>query len=59
MTERYRLIQNGTPVAWTEGETARAEIDHYALVYGQDGPVTIQILVKNSFGNRWKDVGSG
>jgi len=53
MTERYRLIQDGQPVAWVEGDTARAEINHYAMVYGQDGPVMIQRLV----GKKWKDVG--
>ena len=53
MTERYRLIQNGMPVAWAEGGSARAEINHYALVYSQDAPVTIQRLV----GKRWKDMG--
>jgi len=39
---RYRLIQDGQVVASTEGEHALREIKHYALVYAQDGPVTIQ-----------------
>lgn len=38
----YRLLQGGIEVARTFGRTARAEIEHYAAVYGQDGPVTIQ-----------------
>jgi hypothetical protein len=40
--ERYRLIQDGMPVAWSEGPLAINEINHYALVYGQDGPVKIE-----------------
>jgi hypothetical protein len=47
MTESYRLIQDGMPVAWTTNKQA---ILHYALVYGQDGPVEIQERVKG----RWK-----
>ena len=39
---RYRLRQNGTVVAWADGPTAMAEIQHYALVYGQDAPVCIE-----------------
>lgn len=39
---RFRLIQGGQVVASTEGEHALREIKHYALIYSQDGPVTIQ-----------------
>jgi len=48
---RYRLIQDGIPVAWTDGINAFAEINHYAAVYSQDGPVKIQ---KRHCG-KWKD----
>lgn len=48
--ERYRLIQGGIPVAWASGQTAWAEISHYALVYSQDGPVQIDERVRG----RWK-----
>jgi hypothetical protein len=50
MTESYRLIQDGQPVAWAEGSKASAAIMHYAFVYAQDGPVTIQKKVNG----RWK-----
>jgi hypothetical protein len=49
MTDSFRLIQDGQPVAWAEGCNAFAEITHYAAVYGQDGPVTIQMKVNG----RW------
>ena len=48
--ERYRLIQDGQPTAWAEGPGALSEIQHYALVYGQDGPVQIE----QHSGGRWK-----
>ena len=48
--QRYRLIQDGMPVAWSEGLRSLKEIQHYALVYGQDGPVRIEQRV----GKRWK-----
>jgi hypothetical protein len=51
MTERFRLIQDGQPVAWVEGNNAVAEILHYAAVYAQDGPVIIQKKVSNG----WKE----
>ena len=41
----YRLIQDGQTVASVTAPTdaqARNEIGHYALVYGQDGPVKIE-----------------
>ena len=52
MTESYRLIQGGQPVAWAEGpvEDARREIVHYAAVYLQDGPVRIERRV----GKKWE-----
>ena len=53
MTESYRLIQDGQPVAWVEGPKADTEIMRYAYVYAQDGPVTIQKKVNG----RWKDWG--
>jgi hypothetical protein len=51
MTESYRLLQNGLPVAWVEGRNSVAEITHYAAVYAQDGPVVIQHKVNG----RWKE----
>lgn len=41
---RYELWQDGVMVASAEGEeeTARKEIWHYAMFYGQDGPVEIR-----------------
>lgn len=53
MSESYRLIQDGQPVAWVEGRSAVADITHYAAVYAQDGPVIIQKKVNG----RWKDWG--
>jgi hypothetical protein len=53
MTESYRLIQDGQPVAWAEGPKADTEIMRYAYVYAQDGPLTIQKKVNG----RWKDWG--
>ncbi len=40
----YEIWQNGERVASCCGpdETARQEADHYAMVYGQDGPVEIK-----------------
>jgi hypothetical protein len=40
--ERFRLKQGGIPVAWAEGPNALGEINRYAMVYGQDGPVQIE-----------------
>lgn len=48
--QRFRLIQDGIPVAWSEGPTALNEIKHYAAVYGQDGPVRIEQRING----RWK-----
>lgn len=47
MGERYRIIQDGQPVAWAD---RACDIAHYALVYGQDGPVEIQARVNG----RWR-----
>jgi len=49
---RYRIIQDGQPVAGCEcvdPDAARREIMHYAKVYAQDGPVTVQA----HNGRRW------
>jgi hypothetical protein len=51
MIERFRLIQDGQPVVWVEGKSAVAEIEHYAAVYSQDGPVKIQ----KHHNGRWKE----
>lgn len=42
MRVRYRLKQDGIPVAWADGPSAYEEIRRYAAVYGQDGPVMIE-----------------
>lgn len=39
---RFRLKQDGIPVAWAEGANALIEIQHYAAVYRQDAPVLIE-----------------
>jgi hypothetical protein len=49
MNERYRIKQEGQPVAWAEGVRARAQILHYAAVYAQDGPIAIE----RHNGKRW------
>lgn len=41
---RYKLMQNGIQVAMVEApnkDEAFGEIQHYAMIYGQDGPVKI------------------
>lgn len=48
--QRYRLKQDGIPVAWADGPTALDEIIHYARVYGQDGPV----LIEQYRSGKWK-----
>ncbi len=50
--ERYRIKQDGMAVALVEGPNALREITHYALVYGQDGPVEIQ----QHRSGRWRNV---
>jgi hypothetical protein len=50
---RFRLIQDGQPVAGAEGPAASAmrEIAHYHAVYSEDGPCSIEWYTK---GRRWK-----
>ncbi|ANC85483.1 MULTISPECIES: hypothetical protein [unclassified Sphingomonas] len=57
-TMRFRLIQDGMPVAGCEGPSVRAmnEAAHYLMVYSQDGPCTLQFYTK---GKRWRDVREG
>lgn len=45
MNVRLELEQDGQIVAAVEGpkDDAIREIRHYAMVYGQDGPVTIKV----------------
>ena len=50
MSDSFRLIQDGQPVAWAEGKDADTIIMQYGFVYAQDGPVTIQKKVNG----RWK-----
>lgn len=47
---RYRLKQDGIPVAWADGLKAWDEIINYARVYSQDGPV----LIEKHVGGKWK-----
>ena len=50
-----RIIQDGQPVAKCSSTDKRAmlrELLHYAAVYGQDGPATMQIRTGK---NKWKD----
>jgi hypothetical protein len=45
MTHSFRLKQDGVVVAEVSGADRQAcfrEIMHYALVYGQDGPCTVE-----------------
>lgn len=51
--EAYRLLQSGEVVARSEGEHSLREIMHYAVVYSQDGPVSIQRRVKR----HWRSYG--
>jgi hypothetical protein len=49
---RYRLIQAGSTIARVDGpdnDRTFNEINHYAAVYGQDGPVRVERLERN----RW------
>lgn len=41
---RYEVWQDGMRVASAEGPGAEREAAHYALVYGQDGPVTTKAI---------------
>ena len=42
--EEYRVMQDGVMVARLSGpkETALPSILHYAMMYGQDGPVRVE-----------------
>lgn len=51
----YRIKQGGMVVASAEGPRADAEIAHYAAVYGQDGPLTIEQRVAGE----WREVPRG
>lgn len=51
MKGEFRLIQDGMPVAWVSGDNLTNEVEHYAAVYEQDGPVTIQYKVNG----RWRE----
>lgn len=53
----FRVVQNGMEVASAfAGSRADAlkEARHYALIYGQDGPVEIQEKVFRPHSGRWK-----
>jgi hypothetical protein len=52
MSGDYRIVQDGVPVAWSQGPRAHQEIMHYALVYSEDAPVTVQ----ERHGRRWRTV---
>jgi hypothetical protein len=47
MRDGFRLLQDGLVVA---AATSLADIAHYALVYGQDGPVCVEARVNG----RWR-----
>ncbi len=47
----FEVWQNGTMEAGgttTNAKAAFQEADHYALVYGQDGPVEVKFFVRQS-----------
>lgn len=49
MTYRYQLIQDGMVVASVDApkkEQAEREINHYAFMYRQDGPVEIKDVTR-------------
>ncbi len=51
----FRVVQDGVAVASVHGyerAPAFSDIMHYAAVYGQDGPVTVQQRI----GYKWHDV---
>lgn len=52
----YELWQDGIKVAIADGplEAARREIEHYAMIYRQDGPVKIYGIQVNAKGKRYK-----
>lgn len=49
MRAEFRLLQDGMVVATA---TSPADIVHYALMYGQDGPVVIEARTNG----RWRKV---
>jgi len=49
----YRIIQDGIPVARAEGPHSLREIMHYAAMYAQDGPLSIQKRIKR----HWRGFG--
>lgn len=52
--EHGRIIQDGQPVAGTSSEsrdTMLRDLLHYAAMYGQDGPVKIEVRSGKS---RWR-----
>ena len=57
MHAEYRLIQDGQPVAWTDGPIVSAyrEIKHYAAVYSQDGPVHIEQKIAKA-PDKWQEI---
>lgn len=57
-TMRFRVMQDGTPVAGVEGPSLNAmkQAAHYLAVYEQDGPCRLQFYTK---GKRWRDVREG
>jgi hypothetical protein len=52
MRNEYRILQDGMTVATS---TSLADILHYAIVYGQDGPATVQERING----RWRTVPEG
>ncbi len=44
----FEVWQDEQPVAWCEGpaDAAWREAQHYAAMYGQDGPVTIYQVIR-------------
>jgi hypothetical protein len=49
----YRIHQDGMIVARAEGQHALREIMHYAAVYREDGPLSIQKRIKR----HWRSFG--
>jgi len=47
----YRLLQDELVVAFVSGtkESSLREINHYAAMYSQDGPVQIQVKTKRQW----------
>lgn len=57
VSHQYRLREAGglvvAQVFCPTDDEAQREIQHYALTYSQDGPVTIE---KRTAGRRWKPI---